>query len=79
MPYMRCSRCNSRARFIVNGLHREAQSVACAVHLARVVTELSEFNDERYKRRHPDDKHAGTVYLLRTEQELAKIKRAGEV
>lgn len=61
-----CTLCSRKSQFVVNGLRREAQAHVCATHLARVVRELAEFNDPRYKRRHPDDKQAGTVYLIKT-------------
>lgn len=55
--------CNRKARWLVNGRYREAQSASCGVHLAKCVSDLAEFNDPRYKRRASD--HGVMVYPVR--------------
>lgn len=54
--------CPRPYRFIVNGRLREVQSLVCAQHLAGMVRELAVYNNPSAKRRHPDDRFAGTVF-----------------
>lgn len=56
--------CKNKNSFVVNGRLREAQTQSCGLHLPSAVVEMAFFNDERYRRRHPDDKFAGTVFVI---------------